>query len=149
MVAALFLVLATIVGVHGSEWACSVPSEMPCPQDDELPRERGCQVRCGPGPDCRRGARICAKLAECAEFSVNSERTWATLKQLKARHGELNDVECPGMDEQLNVPGCQLRCKTPGGRCLRADAACRRLSQCSIQAMGATTPYLAAVPPPR
>ena len=58
-----------------------------CPGLDELPRDGGCQVRCGEarspdGKTCPRGRQACARLPSCKRMNTNVEGTWATLKGL-------------------------------------------------------------------
>ena len=56
-----------------------------CAGVDEMPNSQGCQVACSAGGDCGSAIAACVKLAaapsSCMRVAVNSERTWATLKQ--------------------------------------------------------------------
>ena len=70
-----------------STWSCVSLGNLNCPGLDELPRDGGCQVRCGEarspdGKTCPRGRQACARLPSCKRMNTNVEGTWATLKGL-------------------------------------------------------------------
>ena len=77
-----------------------------CDGIDELPRDKGCQVRCEQATTaaeharspkerkrCPRGRKACAKLHGCVRMNTNSEGTWATLKGRVPQRGSGPEME--------------------------------------------------------
>eukprot|EP00965_Chrysotila_dentata_P193614 6175869-Pleurochrysis_carterae.AAC.4 len=77
--------------------------DVPCPEQDELPNEPGCQLRCqrmwrggwsygrgrngsrsrgarAPADACKHAYQLCAQLPSCKTVQINKAGTWATLK---------------------------------------------------------------------
>jgi len=102
---------------------------MQCPQIDELPRDKGCQVRCQPqGPVCARARRKCDALPTCKSFNVNDEGTWATLKQHvpgRDRGSGSSDAYCaPALKERHTDAG--LPCTSESALCIVLSKVSRR-----------------------
>ena len=95
--------------------ACASLDDLNCPGFDQLPKDRGCQVRCGSekpvnGKLCMRARKICAKLPGCVRVNLNQDASWATLKGLR------------GSPLAWCAPA--VRPQTGSAACKRGDAMC-------------------------
>ena len=99
--------------------ACAGLGELQCPRHDELPKDRGCQIKCEPSSKrCQRGRKVCANIRGCVRININSDNTWSTLKGLVRARG-------PANIGSLSLPWCAPEVKPPSGpSCQSTDPLC-------------------------
>ena len=110
-----------------SAMSCVGLGELACPAHDQLPKDRGCQVKCDSGKPgskpCPRARSICAKVRGCMRVNLNSDASWATLKGLVANRQGSD----PRPVADVDLPWCAPEVRPPdkgGIGCKRSDPLC-------------------------